>query len=365
MSCHKRLRSLLVVIATSFAVSLLTKTTNASGFEQHINPAFEKKTTVYIAGELISESMYWRWIVEYNQRNSAVKFIDNGIGIRTGVFQFLNQTVDLAAFARPLNQAELKSYPIERGQPVQIPMTGQMVGLAYNLPGVRTLRLSRSAYCGIAEGTIKRWNDPKIVSTNPKVKLPNLPLTFVYQIDVSYVGYLSASSWFAKHLEQACSNWRIGADGLITWKQGIGVIGELGVTAQIQELPGTIGYLPLPYIIENELSNELSIAALENKAGRFVLPSAKTGAAAFQQLASIEEAWILIADPTQPDAYPIVGLSYWLLYEKYPNSAKATALKDLIRWALIDGKIYAEEMGYIALPDNLTTKVLQTVETIK
>ena len=45
--------------------------------------------------------------------------------------------------------------------------------LAYNLPGIENLKLTREAYAGIFLGKIKKWNDKAIADVNPDVKLPD------------------------------------------------------------------------------------------------------------------------------------------------------------------------------------------------
>ena len=45
--------------------------------------------------------------------------------------------------------------------------------MAYNLPGVDRLTLSRELIVGFYNGTITRWNDPAIQSLNSDVTLPD------------------------------------------------------------------------------------------------------------------------------------------------------------------------------------------------
>ena len=46
------------------------------------------------------------------------------------------------------------------------------VTLPYNIPGISRLVLTRDAVVGIYNGTINRWNDPELRSTNPDQPLP-------------------------------------------------------------------------------------------------------------------------------------------------------------------------------------------------
>ncbi|MBF2072825.1 MAG: substrate-binding domain-containing protein [Synechococcales cyanobacterium C42_A2020_086] len=107
------------------------------------------------------------------------------------------------------------------------------------------------------------------------------------------------------------------------------------------------------------------MATLQNRAGRFVAPSVAFTAVASQTVTADNhfEAALLV-DPQQAEAYPIVELTYLLLYERYANPAKAEVLKQYIRWALQDGAKLAEELGYVPLPDKVVGQVLQMIQAI-
>ncbi len=44
---------------------------------------------------------------------------------------------------------------------------------------------------------------------------------------------------------------------------------------------------------------------------------------------------------------------------------KLQAFKDVLNWSLTDGQNYAEELGYIPLPDNVVGKVQAKLDTIE
>ncbi|MFY7807151.1 MAG: substrate-binding domain-containing protein [Limnoraphis robusta] len=80
-------------------------------------------------------------------------------------------------------------------------MTAKSIVLAYNLPGVENLRLSRKTYADIVLGKIRNWNDPAIAKDNPGVELPNQPLTVVFRSDGS-----GTTGVFTRHMS-AISQW--------------------------------------------------------------------------------------------------------------------------------------------------------------
>jgi phosphate transport system substrate-binding protein len=273
------------------------------------------------------------------------------------VKQFLAQTVDFGATDSALKDDEKKEYPPQRGaKPVQIPMTGLFVVMAYNLDGVDNLKLSREAYCGIVDGSIKTWNDAKITAANPGVTLPSDPIAFVHRADGS-----GTTAIFTKHLEKACPNWKAGSGKTVEWPAGNGAKGNEGVTAQLQQTKGSIGYTEYSYAKENNLKS----ASLQNKAGDFITPAPAAAAKALEGVTLPEDFAVSVPDPEAKEAYPIVSLTWLLMYEQYPDKAKGDALKGMVKWALTDGKSFAEELGYLPLPADVVAKATAAVDAIK
>lgn len=308
------------------------------------------------AGASFPAPLYQRWFSEYNKENSGVQISYQSVGSGAGIKQFLAETVDFGASDAPLKPEERSKYPKGRGDLVQVPMTGGAVVMAYNLPGVDSLKLSRDAYCGIVSGTIKTWNDPKIAQANSGVNLPSTPINFVHRSDGSGTTFI-----FTNHLKAACPTWKAGASKSVDWPTGVGAKGNEGVTAQVQQTQGSIGYTEYSYAKENGLKS----AELQNKAGQFVAPTPESAAKAIDGAALPADFALLVPNPTQADAYPIVGLTWLLLYGQYDDPNKAKAMQNFVKWALDNGNQYAQELGYIALPVSIQEKVLAAVDTIK
>lgn len=310
------------------------------------------------AGASFPAPLYQRWFSEYNQENSGVRISYQSVGSGAGVEQYLAKTVDFGATDAPLTDEERQEFQSKYNtEPVQLPMTGGAVVLAYNLGGnFENVRLSRVAYCGIVQGEIKQWNDPRITQANEGVNLPDRPINFVHRSDGSGTSFI-----FTNHLSEACPNWKAGAAKSVSWPTGIGAKGNEGVTAQIQQTEGTIGYVEYAYATENDLN----AATLENKAGSFIEPSPESAARAFEGVTVPEDFALLVPDPEADQAYPINGLTWLLLYQQYDDPAKATALKNTIQWALTDGDQYAQELGYVPLPEQLQERVVSSLDIIK
>ncbi|MGL5076443.1 MAG: substrate-binding domain-containing protein, partial [Waterburya sp.] len=137
--------------------------------------------------------------------------------------------------------------------------------------------------------------------------------------------------------------------------------GNEGVTAQILQTEGAIGYIEYGYAKQQGIS----MASLENKAGKYIAPSTQAATDALSAVTLPENLRAFITDPEGENSYPIVTYTWLLAYQNYDNAEKSKALKEVINWSLTGGQAYAEELGYIPLPANVVQKVQAKLNTIK
>ncbi|WP_310484606.1 phosphate ABC transporter substrate-binding protein PstS [Chamaesiphon sp. VAR_48_metabat_403] len=310
------------------------------------------------AGATYPAPLYQRWFAEYNKVNPETQVSYQSVGSGAGVEQFLAGSVDFGASDAPLKAEERAKFKTKfGGEPVQVPMTGGMVVFAYNLDGVKDLKLARVAYCGIATGKITKWNDPAIVKTNAGAKLPNEAIKFFHRSDSS-----GTTFQFTNHLKAACPEWTAGASKSVAWSKGMtGAQGNQGVAEQIAAISNSMGY------VEHASAKQanLSMAAIENKSGKLIAPSPAAGAEAFVGEKVPDDLGLTVPDSTNPKAYPIAGLTWLLLYPQPKDATKTTALKAVIEWALTTGKALATELGYLPLGDELTVKAKAELNKVK
>jgi phosphate ABC transporter, phosphate-binding protein len=298
------------------------------------------------AGASFPAPLYQRWAVEYNKLHPNVQTNYQSVGSGAGVKQFTQGTVDFAASDAAMSDEEIEK--VKQGV-VMIPATAGSIVVAYNLPEVKDLKLSRDAYAGIFLGKITKWNDPAIAKDNPDVKLPDLPINVAFRSDGSGTTFV-----FTKHLSAISPDFadEVGTDKSVTWPAGAGGKGNEGVTALVKQTPGTIGYVEYGYAV----NNGLSMASLQNKAGKFVKPTAESGAATLGHVEFPENLRIWPEDPAGDDDYPIATFTWLLLYKKYSDAAKLKALKEFITYGLTDGQKFSSELGYIPLPAAVVEK---------
>jgi phosphate transport system substrate-binding protein len=298
------------------------------------------------AGASFPAPLYQRWAVEYNKLHPNVQVNYQSVGSGAGVKQFTQGTVDFAASDAAMSDEEIEK--VKQGV-VMIPATAGSIVIAYNLPEVKDLKLSRDAYAGIFLGKITKWNDPAIAKDNPDVKLPDLPINVAFRSDGSGTTFV-----FTKHLSAISPDFadEVGTDKSVTWPAGAGGKGNEGVTALVKQTPGTIGYVEYGYAV----NNGLSMASLQNKAGKFVKPTDESGAATLGHVEFPENLRVWPEDPAGDDDYPIATFTWLLLYKKYSDAAKLKALQEFITYGLTDGQKFSNELGYIPLPAAVVEK---------
>lgn len=314
-----------------------------------------KSVSLTGAGASFPAPLYQKWFAEYNKANPNIQVTYQSVGSGAGVEQFTQGTVDFGASDVAMKDEEIAK--VERGVAL-LPMTAGSIVLAYNLPGVEELRLSRQVYTDILLGKITNWNDPAIAELNPDVQLPDREITVVHRSDGS-----GTTGVFTQHLSAISPEWeqQVGSGKTVEWPTGIGAKGNEGVTAQILQTEGAIGYIEYGYAKQQDIPT----ATLENQAGNYIAPSSESASNALGAVTLPENLRAFVTDPEGEESYPIVSYTWILAYENYDDPDKLQAFKDVINWSLTEGQQYAEELGYVPLPENVVEKVETELATIQ
>jgi phosphate transport system substrate-binding protein len=310
------------------------------------------------AGASFPAPLYQNWFVALNQEIPEIQVNYQSVGSGAGVEQFIKGTVDFGASDVAMKDEEIAK--VSKGV-LMLPMTAGSIVLAYNLPEVQeAIKLSQEAIVGIFMGEITKWNDPKITKENPDLKLPNSPITVVHRSDGS-----GTTGVFTKNLSAMSPAWEksIGSGKTVEWPSKgkfIGGKGNEGVTAAIQQNQGSIGYVEYGYA----KNNNLTMATLQNKAGKFVEAteeSAEATLASVELPANLRE---FITNPDGENSYPFVTYTWILAYKKYDDPNKAIAMEATIQYNLTKGQEQSAALGYIPLPENVREKVAAAADEI-
>lgn len=296
------------------------------------------------AGSTFVYPVMSRWTYEFSKRNPGLNVNYQSIGSGGGVQQVRSGTVDFGASDYALTDKELTTLsPV-----LQIPETAGPVCITYNLPGVtQPLQLSAEAIAGIYLGKITNWQDPILKKDNPGANLPNLKVVVAHRTDGS-----GTTAAFTTYLSAVSPEWaaKVGSGGAVSWPIGLGGKGSEGVTAQVRQSPGGIGYVELIYAQQNKLA----IANVRNQAGNYIAPStASTTAAITAFSAQIDKdprLPIVNAPSSAPEAYPISTLTFLIVPKDGTNAAKRSALKKFIQYIIADGQTTAGALNYAPLP---------------
>jgi phosphate transport system substrate-binding protein len=298
------------------------------------------------SGASFPYSVYQNWIKEYNaQTGIKIDYIKKGSS--KGIKDAKARSVDFAGTDKPLSPKTLKKEKLH-----QFPAVVGAITMAYNIPNINKLNLTRAAIAEIALGDIKYWDNEIIAIANPGVKLPHKKITFVHRADGSGTTYN-----FTYYLSKSNSEWKnkFGAKKSLSWPgdHHIGGKANSGVAALIKQTPYSIGYIDYA----DAKSNNISMASVQNKEGYFIKPTLKSfqTAAAKASLNPKKDFYAMVADPDGKGAYPIIASTFILLpVEKQAMNKNVTKFYD---WAYKNGQGIAEELGFVPLPDSLTNKI--------
>jgi len=299
------------------------------------------------AGSTFVYPVMTRWIQDFSQAHPNVQINYQSIGSGGGIQQVKAGTVDFGASDAALADDQLSSMP----PIIQIPETAGPVCVTYNLPELsQPLQLSAEALSGIFLGTVKTWHDPQIVKDNPGVKLPNEPIVVVHRADGS-----GTTNAFTTYLSAVSPEWqsKVGKGNSVSWPLGLGGKGSEGVTGQLRQSPGAIGYVELTYAQQNKLP----VAKIKNQAGNYITPTAQSTTAAINaftaQLSQDPRTPIVNPPASAADAYPISTLTFLIIPKDGPDKSKRAALKQFIQYIISDGQPTAGALNYAPLPDGV------------
>lgn len=337
-----------------------------SAIPPHHASAQESQVRIDGVGASFAFPLMDLWRVKYAEEiRPNVQMNYQSIGSGGGVKQHIEKTVNFAASDAPLRDSEYEFAP----GTITIPMMIGAISLVYNIPGVDSgIKITSEALCQMHLGNVVSWNDPMIADANPDLEIPDQDIVIVHRSDGSGTTFA-----FTGYLTKVCPEWdeRVGAGKSVPWPIGIGAAGNEGVAGIISTTPGSIGYVTLAYVFQNDLTT----AAIENGDGtNFVLPTlesasdASKGAAA--TLPAAQDSWRgvdLLAAPGE-NSYPITSFSYILLHPDLKGSANdydhAVEVVNLVAWIITDGQEYNDDLLYVPIATDVTNIGLEGLSAI-
>lgn len=347
---------LFAVAAVSGGCSNKTLTTNQIAITTSVQN--KSGATLNGAGGTFPAPLYTKWFAEYASL-TGVQVNYQAVGSGAGITAITNGTVDFGASDAILTSAQLEAAQVSGGSLLTIPTTMGAVAIAYNLPtiGKNQLKFTGAILANIFLKNINYWDDPAIASLNPGLNLPHLAISVVHRSDSSGTTYI-----FTNYLCKISQQWetQVGNNTTVNWPGDIGASGSAGVAGQIQQLPGSIGYVEIAYAIQNNIT----FAQIQNSSGNYITPSLSSASAAADGVTLPNDMRIMITNSSNPSAYPIVGFTWLLVYQNQTNQIKGQELVNMLWWVIHNGQQYNNALTYPVLPASAVTIAESEINSI-
>jgi phosphate transport system substrate-binding protein len=300
------------------------------------------------AGATFPFPIYSKWAEAY-KKETGIGLNYQSIGSGGGIRQIKAKTVAFGATDAPLKGEDLAKDGL-----IQFPTVMGGVVPAINIAGIeaRQLKLTGPLIAEIYMGTIKKWNDPKIVALNPGLKLPDANITPVYRSDGSGTTFV-----FTDYLSKVSADWKskVGTNTSVQWAVGIGGKGNEGVSASVKQVANSIGYVEYAYAKQNKLS----YALIQNADGQFPDPDDKSfqAAAANADWNAAPGFGISLNNQKGAEAWPITAATFLLVHAKPEKPEEVGAALKFVDWAFKNGDKLALDLEYVPLPATVKDQV--------
>jgi phosphate transport system substrate-binding protein len=244
---------------------------------------------------------------------------------------------------------------------VQIPVIAEPIAIAYFLPRhFHGLHLTGEVLAAIYLGHIRQWNDPRLTVLNPRMRLPDQPISPCHISEPS-----GATERFTRYLSSVSKEWhqKIGYGPSRDWPVGLGSRGSEPKYGDKGYVEGSILYVELGYAKKRNLP----YAALRNRSGKFILPSISSTEATLK--ASIALLRQNLSSPlinkSGSNTYPIVGFSYLYTRKRQSNKDQAAQLQRFLHWSMTKGQQKSKRFSFAPLPNEIIKINRTTIASIK
>lgn len=306
------------------------------------------------AGASFPAPVYSKWADAYN-KETGNKVNYQSIGSGGGIKQITAKTVDFGASDMPLVPEDLKAKGL-----MQFPTVIGGVVPVVNLQGVAPgqMKLSAEVLANIYLNKITKWNDKAIAALNPGVNLPDMDISVIRRADGSGTTFI-----FTNYLSKVSADWKstVGEGTAVKWPVGLGGKGNEGVSAFVQRVPGSIGYVEYAYAKQNKLTH----TQLNNADGVYVQPSEESFKAAAAGADWSNSFYEILTQQPGKAAWPITGATFILFHTEQADAAKASEVLKFFNWAYAKGDKLSSDLDYVPLPDETVKKIEAAWKTVK
>ena len=300
------------------------------------------------AGATFPFPLYSKWADAYKKETgNGLNY--QSIGSGGGIKQIQAKTVTFGASDMPLKAEQLNKDGL-----VQWPMVMGAIAVVVNIEGVKPgeMVFDGETLANIYLGKITKWNDPALKKLNPNVNLPDQAIALVHRSDGSGTTFI-----FTNYLSKVSADWKskVGSNTSVEWPGGIGAKGNEGVSNNVGNTKGSIGYVETAYAKQNHLTTMKMV----NKDGKVVaaLPESIMAAAAGADWAKAPGFYMILTDSPGAKSWPIAGATFILVPKQPKDSAATKEALDFFAWAYKNGGQMAESLDYIPMPESVVSLI--------
>jgi phosphate transport system substrate-binding protein len=291
-----------------------------------------------------------------NSSKSPIVTIETGgTGSGTGITDAATGAVDIGASDAYLSASDKSSYPGLLN--IAVAISAQQIN--FNVPGVKSLKLSGAVLTQVYSGKITNWNNPAIKALNPGAKLPNLKIVTLHRADGSgdtflFTSYLNAQdpgAWPASNVNTT-----------ISWPSAPGALAEEGNGGMVSgcaATKGCIAYIGISYLSKTQAAG-LGQAVLKNGAGQYIAPTSKAISAEANALTGKTPAneTLSMINAKVPGGYPIVNYEYAIVKTSQSNGIAAEDVRAFLHWCVHQGQDvtkYLSTVNFQPLPSSVVS----------
>ena len=321
------------------------------------------------AGASSQQAAVEAWISGFQASNPDAKIAYNPSGSGAGVTTFLTGATAWAGSDKALSADEVEQSKsvCADGAAFDVPVYISPIAVVFNLKGVSDqgehVNMDASTIAKIFDGKITTWNDPAIASQNPKLDLPDTPITVVHRSDKSG----TTQNFVSYFKDVAPDDWTYDLSENWPNEVGQGAKGTSGVISTVKMADGTIGYADFSQV--GELGTVAvkvgdSYTEISAEAGSKVIEDSERDADA-----TGDHRVVLKVNHTTEakGAYPIVLVSYDVVCPAYKDAEQAKFAKAWLTYVTSDAGQQAASAaaGTAPLPASLSADIAASIEAIK
>jgi phosphate transport system substrate-binding protein len=299
------------------------------------------------------------WVKQFAAACKGVQINYNPTGSGAGITAFTQGQTAFAGSDSALKPEEITASKkvCSGGQGIDLPMVGGPIAVGFNVPGVDSLVLDAPTLAKIFDSKITKWNDAAIKKLNPDAELPDLKIQAFHRSDES-----GTTDNFTKYLKAAApSDWKYEPGKSWEAKGGQSAQGSAGLAQQVTQTSGAISYFELSYAKDGIKTVDIKTEAAEPVKATVENATAAIGAAKVVGTGK-DLALELDYTPTADGAYPITLVTYEIVCDKGNKAETLPATKSFLNYiASESGQGLLAEAGYAPMPDEIITKVRETI----